>query len=80
MERSLSASSALKSDPLKLRLFMSLHARPFGRNLQLKIEAEQAVIAQCRVEPQRCSSTAAPQFMAIVDEGERYEGGRIRFK
>lgn len=44
------------------------------RDLQLEMNAEQAVIAQCRVEPHSCSSSAARKFIAIVNEGNRYEG------
>lgn len=42
--------------------------------LQSEIKAEQVIIALCRAEPQHCASPAALEFIAIVNEGEQYEG------
>ena len=51
------------------------------RDLQSKIQSERSIIAQCRAEPDACSSPAALQFIAIVNEGAQYQGltriGRI---
>ena len=43
------------------------------RDLQLEISAGQPVIAHCRVDPHACPP-AALQFIAIVNEGNQYEG------
>ena len=51
------------------------------RELQSQMQAERPLIARCRAEPDTCTSAAALQFIAIVKEGEHYEGlsriGRI---
>lgn len=43
-------------------------------DLREEIETDRAIIAHCRAEPARCSSPAALRFIAIVSEGERYQG------
>ena len=51
------------------------------RKLQNEIQADERIVEQCRATPQSCASPAAPRFIAIVDEGNGYEGlakiGRI---
>jgi predicted transglutaminase-like cysteine proteinase len=51
------------------------------RNLQLQMQLELPTIARCRDEGHLCTSPAALQFIAIVDEGKNHEGlsriGRI---
>ncbi len=51
------------------------------QNLQAKMQSEKRVIAQCRAEPQSCTSQVAQRFIEIVKEGDRHEGlariGRI---
>jgi predicted transglutaminase-like cysteine proteinase len=44
------------------------------RDLQSQMKAEQPIIAQCRAKPQSCSSVAALEFIAIVDQGAPYQG------
>jgi len=51
------------------------------RDLQSQIQAEKHIIAQCHAEPHSCTSSAALRFIALVKEGEQYDGllriGRI---
>jgi predicted transglutaminase-like cysteine proteinase len=51
------------------------------RDLQSRIQSEKRIIAQCRADPQSCTSPAALRFIALVKEGEQHEGlvriGRI---
>jgi predicted transglutaminase-like cysteine proteinase len=51
------------------------------RDLQSQIQSEKRIIAQCRAEPHSCTSPAALRFIALVKEGDQYEGlvriGRI---
>lgn len=51
------------------------------RKLQIEIQSDERIVVQCRAEPQSCASPAALRFIAIVNEGDRYEGlakiGRI---
>lgn len=51
------------------------------RKLQKEIQADERIVVQCRAEPQSCASPAALRFIAIVNEGNGYEGlariGRI---
>lgn len=51
------------------------------RKLQSEIQADERIVEQCRAAPQSCASPDAPRFIAIVDEGNGYEGlakiGRI---
>ena len=51
------------------------------RDLQAKIQSDQAIIARCRAEPDACPSPAARKFIAIVKEGDNHDGlarvGRI---
>jgi predicted transglutaminase-like cysteine proteinase len=51
------------------------------RQLQTEIQSDERIVVQCRTEPQSCTSPAALRFIAIVNEGDRYEGlakiGRI---
>ena len=42
--------------------------------LLLQVNNDLSIIAQCRVEPGSCSSPSAVKFLAIVREGEGYEG------
>jgi predicted transglutaminase-like cysteine proteinase len=44
------------------------------RDLRSEIQSEKPIIAQCRAEPDFCTSPAALRFIAIVDEGRQYEG------
>jgi predicted transglutaminase-like cysteine proteinase len=44
------------------------------QGLQSKISSEQSIVKQCRLKPRSCSSDAARRFIAIIDEGERYDG------
>ena len=44
------------------------------RDLQLQLQSEQRIIAQCRADPQFCTSPAALQFLAIVNAGDQYDG------
>jgi predicted transglutaminase-like cysteine proteinase len=51
------------------------------QDLQSQIQSEKRIIAQCRAEPQACTSPAALRFIALVKEGDQYDGliriGRI---
>lgn len=51
------------------------------RKLQLEFQADERIVVQCRAEPRSCASPAALRFIAIVNEGNDYEGlakiGRI---
>jgi predicted transglutaminase-like cysteine proteinase len=51
------------------------------QDLQSQIQSEKHIIAQCRAEPNSCTSPAALRFIALVKEGDQYEGlvriGRI---
>jgi predicted transglutaminase-like cysteine proteinase len=51
------------------------------RELQSQIQSEKCIIAQCRAQPHDCPSPAALRFIALVKEGDQYEGlvriGRI---
>jgi predicted transglutaminase-like cysteine proteinase len=42
--------------------------------LLLEVNNDLSIIARCRVEPGSCSSPSASKFLAIVREGEEYEG------
>ena len=42
--------------------------------LQSEINAEQAIVAQCRGEAKVCPSPAAASFIAILNQGERQDG------
>jgi len=44
------------------------------RELKSGIEEEQKIITKCRSDPATCPSSAALQFVALVNEGTRYEG------
>lgn len=43
-------------------------------DLREEIGTDRAIIALCRAQPQKCSSTAALRFIAIVGEGESHQG------
>jgi predicted transglutaminase-like cysteine proteinase len=47
------------------------------RQLQLQMREEKPIISQCRAEPTSCRLPAALRFIAIVKEGEKFEG-RVR--
>ena len=44
------------------------------RELKSGIEEERKIITRCRSDPATCPSSAALRFLAIVNEGTRYEG------
>jgi len=44
------------------------------RDLQLQTQSEKRIIAQCRADPQSCTSPVALKFLAIVKTGDQYEG------
>lgn len=44
------------------------------QNLQREIQADERIVVQCRAEPQSCASPTALRFIAIVNEGNGYEG------
>ena len=43
-------------------------------DLQIQMQSEKRVIAQCRAEPHSCNSPAALRFIAIAKAGDPYEG------
>ena len=43
-------------------------------DLQSEINAEQAIVAQCRGEAKVCPSPAAASFIAILNQGEQHDG------
>ncbi|MDI1347570.1 MAG: transglutaminase-like cysteine peptidase [Pseudolabrys sp.] len=51
------------------------------RKLQTEIQSDERIVVQCRAEPQSCAWPAALRFIAIVGEGNGYDGlariGRI---
>lgn len=51
------------------------------QKLQSELQSDERIVVQCRAEPRSCASPAALRFIAIVNEGDRYEGlakiGRI---
>ena len=44
------------------------------RDLQLQTQSEKRIIAQCRADPQSCTSPVALQFLAIVKTGDQSKG------
>lgn len=78
-----SAAQAATDEPFGLST-VAAHEGPLTatwRKLQMEIQADERIVVQCRAEPQSCTSPAALRFIAIVNEGDRYEGlvkiGRI---
>jgi predicted transglutaminase-like cysteine proteinase len=77
------AAQAELNEPFGLPTVASAQGQLWNtwRELQMQMRAEQPVIARCGAEPDTCTSAAALQFIAIVKEGEHYQGlsriGRI---
>jgi predicted transglutaminase-like cysteine proteinase len=44
------------------------------RDLQSQTQSEKRIIAQCRADPQNCTSPVALEFSAIVKAGDPYQG------
>ena len=77
------SAQAEVSEPFGLPMVASVNSQLWNtwRELQAQMREEKSIVARCRADPDTCTSAAALQFIAIVQDGAHYEGlsriGRI---